>query len=210
MDQTLGQRLRASRLQCAAGPVTQVALATHTGMSRSGMGAWESDSHSPPLSEIIRMASYLGVDVRWLTLGDNAGSPEAFSIPEMRWLHGPDSVETVSRWAVPHNWLRGEVRSLDADKVVAWSIRDASMAPQYLANDRLPVDRSINTVAGDGPYLIWNGIGATACRVTGIPVHPDTKAMVTLRVLDPHVPAREIAATTLRVPGKVRGLFRAG
>ena len=67
---TIGERLRRAR---KARKVTQVELASRTGVAHSTVVRIERGQAKPRIGTVGRFAEALGVDPRWLAFGDEPG-----------------------------------------------------------------------------------------------------------------------------------------
>lgn len=187
--------------------LTQAAVATHLGISRTAITQWEAGLTFPSYDKAMDLAKLLGVRPEWIAFG--VTTPVEFRTPtesvkvnvvsfgddhEDRKVVGTHYLDT----AFVRDTLRASTNSSD---LFIYVLESESFAPRYNPFDQLIVDASAKKVT-EGQYLIWNGLTAQLVTIQANYNEPGT---VTVRATERGEGGNVIEVTKLVVLGRIRG-----
>src|SRR5271166_2328222 len=116
---SVGQRIREAREDKG---MTQQDIASHLEMSRAGVAQWESDTTSPSIATIGKVARFLGVTPSFLAFGVG-GEPEVIyeppegtiAVPEVAFGQSAAERTLLRPWPIYRDWLAQELHVAGLD-----------------------------------------------------------------------------------------------
>lgn len=161
---TMGGRMAWARLRKK---MTQLDVANLTSKSRATIVQYEKDNINPPVKEVQKIATALGVSPEFLAFGRHGveglinAAEEVITVPEIS--EGRDGIYTSGGFAVPRRVF--DSRNLDVAKVRMYVLNQEQPAFGYHAEDRLIVDTTVGELQqGYDIYLLKGDDGLAVVR----------------------------------------------
>ena len=202
----IASRIRAARRSSA---LTQIAVATACGVTRTAVSLWEAGDTHPKVDKILTLAELFAVDAAWLQFG--TGQPPAFVAPSPSDVRGgPISVPVVNPRSVvdvlgvtrggENGWFELNGQVIDrvplppgissADLIFALYVSGDSMWPRYEDGDLVYIHRDRPAV--NGVDVVVELHPASDGEVGQSLIKRLVKRTATQLVLRQHNPAKDI------------------
>lgn len=227
MSSDIATRLRHARE--AAGYASAAEFARGHGFSEPTYRAHENGQRNPSTPNLKQYAAALGIDWRYLMLGDKLADPDAMipaqvkPEPPSRAVISVDELDVranggyglahdtteaepvVARWQMPGDILRAQTTAPPKSLKIITVFGD-SMAPDFLPGERVLVDLDDRRPSPPGVFVLWDGLGLVIKRLELVP--GTDPHMLRLIPRNPQYQTYEQPLSDVHINGRVIGKWQ--
>ena len=189
-------------------------IAERLNLSRAAIAQWERGQTIPQPHVIVEVAKYLKVTPEWLAFGVKNETkvieretldPDFVKFDEVV-FDGAESPRKVGSWGAPRNWVEVELRPLSTDTLVVVQCDAVNMTPRIRSGDRVLIDMASRRPSPPGIFAHWDGYGVAINQIAIIPGETPTARVSSL---DGETETYDVPASSLKIIGRIRGVWHA-